>query len=326
MSADTRDVLQSTVERPGPAAGAAAVRGGRRAKRFVGASVSEVYAMVRAELGPDALILDQRSAGGKVEVLAGYDAGEGHSARTRERVVTRLRELGFSNAVVRRLPGGMGGVRDVEQALGRLIPCTPPPQPLCGRYRLLGPPGAGKTTALIKLMAARVLRYGRFGTLMVGTDRSRLAGCEQLASSAELLGVEYVECAPGSLSRTLDKCRHMQLVLIDAPGIRGAGVPEPVPEVQDLLTVPAMWQGAALARLRDALHGHPLRGVVLTHTDQAVSLAECANVLTEWQLPLWWTGHGGDLAAELEAADPATLGRVLLGEFDRSAVAAMFAQ
>ncbi|MFW6094013.1 MAG: hypothetical protein ACODAC_08575 [Pseudomonadota bacterium] len=318
MSADVREALDSAVTPQDGRAGA------RRARRFTAGSVAEAYAMVRSELGPEALILEQRSSAGRVEVLASVDAGGSDAPEVRERVVGRLRELGFANPVLGRLPAELRSLRDVEHGLGRLIPCTPPPEPLCGRFRLLGPPGAGKTTALIKLMAARVLRYGRLGTLLVGTDRSRLAGCEQLAASAELLGVEYLECAERELPEVLEKRRHMQLVLVDAAGMRGSTA-TPVAGLEDLLAVPAVWQGTALRRARSALQGHPLRGVLLTHTDQAVSLAECANVLAEWQLPLWWIGHGGDLAAELEAANPETLGRWLLGEFDRSAVAAMFA-
>ncbi|MEQ8861314.1 MAG: hypothetical protein RIC56_21930 [Pseudomonadales bacterium] len=307
-----------------PAGPSAAPKSGPR--RFVGSSIREVYARVRAELGADALILEQHSREGRIEVLAGTDAADSPARVDRDRIIARLREIGLGHAALSRLPPALHGCADVERAIGRLIACAPPPQPLCGRYRLLGPPGAGKTTALIKLAAARVLRYGRFGTLLVGTDRSRLAGCEQLATSAELLGIEYVECAERALSEVLDEWRHMQLVLIDAGGSRGDAPPPPVAGVSDLLTLPAVWQGAALRRLRRQFQDHPLEGLVVTQTDQAESLWECVNLLVEWSVPLCWIGQGSDLAAELDAPTDSTCLRALMTAFDRSALASIFAR
>lgn len=299
---------------------------GGKARRFVGTSLREVYAQVRAELGADALILEQHAANGRIEVIAGLDPGDSTMLLSRDRMVARLRELGLGPAALARLPAALRSPLDVERALSRAVPCAPPAVPLCGRFRFVGPPGAGKTTALIKLAASRVLRYGRYGTVLIGTDRSRLAGCEQLASSAELLGVEYVECAEQALPEVLEKWRHMQLVLVDAAGVRGDATSAPVADVQDVLVVPAVWQSAALRRLRERYLNHPLSGVIVSHADQAETLWECISLLVEWQLPVWWLGHGGDLSAELEPAYEATFARSLMTPFDRSALQTMFAK
>lgn len=295
-----------------------------RAQRFVGSSVRDVYAQVRAALGPDALILEQRSRDGRVEVLAGHDAADAGSLLPREHVLRGLKALGLGAAALAQLPATMRHPRDVEDALDAAIACAPPSQPLCGHFRFIGPPGAGKTTALIKLAASRVLRYGRRGTLLVATDHSRLAGCEQLASSAELLGVEYLECSERKLPEVLHEWRHMPLVLVDAAGVRGGHIAAPLRGVEDVLVVPAVWQGAGLGRLRQQLQFHPLSGLLLSHVDQAHTLLECAGLLVEWQLPVWWIGHGGDLAAELDAAEPGRFVRSFLTEFDRSSLEAIF--
>ncbi len=296
-----------------------------KARRFVGASVREVYAQVRAQLGPDALILEQRSQGGRVEVLAGLEVDEAPPRLPREMLLRGLRELGLGPRALAHLPATINSPRDVEMGLGQAIPCTPPPEPLCGTFRFIGPPGAGKTTALIKLAASRVLRYGPRGTLLIGTDRSRLAGGEQLASSAELLGVEYLECAPEQLTVVLRQSRHMQLVLIDSAGARGsdAAPAAATAGVDDVLVLPAVWHAGALARVLAQAVEQPPAGLVLTHVDQAHTLWECAGLLLEQQLPVWWVGHGGDLAVELERADQNFL-RSFLTEFDRSALTAMF--
>lgn len=298
-----------------------------KARRFVGASVREVYAQVRAELGPDALILEQRSQGGRVEVLAGLEVAEAPPRLARELLLRGLRELGLGARALAHLPATIQSPRDVELGLGKAIPCSPPPEPLCGTFRFIGPPGAGKTTALIKLAASRVLRYGPRGTLLIGTDRSRLAGCEQLASSAELLGVEYLECAAEDLPTVLRQWRHMQLVLIDTAGTRddesGAAAAAAAAGVDDVLVLPAVWHAGALRRLLERSADRPPAGLVLTHADQAHTLWECAGLLLELQLPVWWVGHSGDLAAELERADGNIL-RSFLTEFDRSSLTAMF--
>lgn len=307
-----------------PAGNDRADAGRQQPRRFSGTSVRDVYARVRAELGPDALILEQRNVDGRIEVLAGLEAAGAGMLRNRESIIRQLRELGLGQGLLSRLPSSLRSAADVERAIVAQIPCAPPTEPLCGRFRLVGPPGAGKTTALIKLAASRVLRYGRYGTLLVGTDRSRLAGCEQLASSAELLGIEYVECSEGALPSVLDKWRHMQLVLVDSAGVRSDTQAAPVPGIDDVLTLPAVWHPAALRRLRAQFAHHPLGGVLLTHTDQAETLLECVNLLVDWQLPLWWIGHHSDLAVELEPAVDASCAHGLMTPFDRSSLATIF--
>jgi len=337
MSVNARDLLErleaartgASAAEPGPAGSnaggdAAAATGGARPRRFVGSSMREVYGKVRAALGPDALILEQRAEDGRVEVVAALEAPPGTAGPGRSQIVARLREAGLGSALIARLPATLRRAEDVLSAIAASIPCAPPPQPLCGRFRLVGPPGAGKTTALIKLAANRVLRYGRFGTLLIGTDRSRLAGCEQLASSAELLGVDYVECAARALPEVLEKWRHMQLVLIDAAGVRGEAPAAPVAGVQDVLTVPAVWQTGALGRVYRRYQAQPLAGVALTHTDQAETLLEAVTLLCEWQLPLWWIGQGSDLAVELEPATRSAAATSLTTPFDRSSLASIF--
>lgn len=331
MSVNARDLLERLEAARADAAAANpgdAATGGARARpqRFVGSSMREVYAKVRAALGPDALILEQRTEDGRVEVVAALEAPPGTTGPSREQIVAKLRDAGLGSALLARLPSALRRADDVLRAIFAAVPCAPPPQPLCGRFRLVGPPGAGKTTALIKLAANRVLRYGRFGTVLIGTDRSRLAGCEQLASSAELLGIDYVECTEQALPEVLEKWRHMQLVLIDSAGPRGDVLPAPVAEVQDVLTVPAVWQTGALRRLYCQYQTQPLAGIALTHTDQAETLLEVVNLLCEWQLPLWWIGQGSDLAVELEPATESAAVTSLTTAFDRSSLASIFSR
>jgi len=193
-------------------------------------------------------------------------------------------------------------------------------QPLCGRLRLIGPPGAGKTTALIKLLTARVLRFGSAGALLLGTDRKRLAGGEQLAFAAELLEVPYQECSEAELPDLLSRSGHLQLVLVDSAGFdaRRGATAAPLQGLDDLLVLPAHWQVACLRRLAAATGARLPSGVVLTQTDQCAGAAELLNLLAEWRLPLWWLGNSPDLSAELQSPSGQRLLELLEGAFDQS--------
>jgi flagellar biosynthesis protein FlhF len=84
---------------------------------------------------------------------------------------------------------------------------------------LIGPPGAGKTSALVKLtvrlMQQRDRRIG-----WVNIDNQRITGVEELTVYAGILGVpsEVADSADG-LARAIERLSHCNLILIDTPGV-----------------------------------------------------------------------------------------------------------
>ena len=132
---------------------------------------------------------------------------------------------------------------------------------------------------IIKLMAERVLRQGPASGTLISTDSRRLAGCEQLALAAELLGVQFLETTPEDLSGVIADIDDQRLVLVDTAGISfgqaqtGAGVCE------DVLVIAATWQPGALRRIWMQLDKQRLNGLAISQIDQAETLGAVLSVV-----------------------------------------------
>jgi flagellar biosynthesis GTPase FlhF len=301
--------------------------GASRGQLFVGRTPREAIAQVRATLGRDAVILEQRQRNGQVEILASRDFPEPAPERPdagRRVLRERLLALGFEPAFADGLSAA-GSSREVPTLLAQSLRCAAPPSPLSGAYRFVGPPGAGKTTTIIKLLADRVLRYGNRGIVLVSTDDRRLAGCEQLALAGELLEVAYRECSEAELDGVLTEHRDKSLVLVDTAGISFGQGPARPAATADVLVMPAMWQPRALRRLHGQLGGQEFVGAALTHVDQIDLLGPVLSVLGEWGLPLLWISRGPELPDDLERATPELLVELALGGVDRLGMQTTFA-
>ncbi|MEQ8504253.1 MAG: GTPase [Rhodospirillales bacterium] len=86
------------------------------------------------------------------------------------------------------------------------------------RLILVGPPGAGKTLALVKL-AARALMAKRSVQLLT-TDLKRAGAVEQLTAFAKVMGQEvFITETADELAQFMARTPKRTLVLVDSPGI-----------------------------------------------------------------------------------------------------------
>lgn len=194
-------------------------------------------AMVRDELGPDALILANRAVDGGVELTAAQEhppsdppvptasaamswpshppapsvlpiiAGEIARSGT-------LRWHGVPSALANRLGRGDLATAVAAELDFDTLPCRPGDAPLL----LVGPPGAGKTLTIARL-ATRLKLSGQTA-LVITCDGRRAGAAEQLAAFTRLLGLTLIVAdTPRQLARALERRAGDEPVLIDMPGL-----------------------------------------------------------------------------------------------------------
>ncbi len=176
---------------------------------------------------------------------------------------------------------------------------------------LVGPPGSGKTTTLVKLAA----RYGvaaRRPTQILSTDCMRFAAADQLRSYAAILGVGFqsVETAH-ALSAALDEHRNKELILIDTPGLSEREMDEfttlaPMlsshPEIDVHLVAPASMDHTDLAR---ALRRHQIFGpakIIFSKLDETESPGMVIGQAIRCRLPVSYLTTGQQIPEDLEPA------------------------
>ncbi len=180
-----------------------------RLKLFRAPTAADAIARVRAELGPDALILNTRRVGDGVEITAALEPNEPQPAFAGD----ALRFHGVPESLAVRLCDG-----PLQKALAASLHFIPLPlqhgaQPLL----LAGPPGAGKTLTVARL-ATRLVMAG-VTPLVITADGKRAGATEQLAAFTRLLGLHLVVAShPVTLARAVADRADAAPILIDLPG------------------------------------------------------------------------------------------------------------
>jgi flagellar biosynthesis protein FlhF len=184
-----------------------------RLKLFLGKSVTEAMAQVRADLGPDALILSTRRTAEGVEVTAALDPPTQPEPPQPSPPPLTLEFHGIPTPILSRLQP-----RDLAGSLPNMLQFGPLPLSADGPPLLLaGPPGAGKTLSVARLATRLVLSGVK--PLIITADGRRAGAAEELAAYTRLLGLSLIVAStPANLSRALARRGEGMPVVIDTAG------------------------------------------------------------------------------------------------------------
>jgi flagellar biosynthesis protein FlhF len=202
-------------------------------------------------------------------------------------------------------------------------------QPVLGRgegrpriVALVGPPGCGKTTTLVKL----AVNYGlaaRRPVLLLSIDTYRVAAAEQLRSYSAILGVGFqlVETVAG-LAQTIEENRGKDLILLDTPGLAQAETANYFSLAQFLSTredidtqmvVSSSMKSADLSRVVDGFEVFRPQRLIFTKLDETGSFGPILNETVRTGKPLSFFTNGQRIPEDLETATKNRLAELILG-------------
>jgi len=263
-----------------------------RLRLFRAAGMGEAMALLRAELGTDAVILETRRVAGGVEVTAALDGRDDPVALPAddEPLVILpgpppLRSAALPPALAwHNLPAGLtsclaGNPATLAARLAEALRFAAMPDPVRQPVLLVGPPGAGKTLSCAKLATRGVLAGG--APLVITTDGARAGAPEQLAAFTRLLGLPLaIAPQPPVLTKALLRRGPGQAVLIDTAGCdpRDASAAAAIGDLAKaagallLVVLPAGLDADEAGELAEAFYALGARHLLPTRLDGAARL------------------------------------------------------
>jgi len=213
-------------------------------KRFQAATLDEALALVRADCGDEALLVETRQTSKGVLVVAARQDQAALPPPRAERQWSSMawtrgfaplaelaQEFGLSprilKAVEKALVGtkvelGRPGAPALPGLAARVLKALIPTHDLESNghrvHALVGPTGVGKTTTLAKLAAQAVRDRGE-DIAIITIDTYRVAAVEQLRAFADILQVPFeVAFTPTDLRRAVQQHRGADRIFIDTTG------------------------------------------------------------------------------------------------------------
>ncbi|MEO8128037.1 MAG: hypothetical protein ABJF23_26155 [Bryobacteraceae bacterium] len=189
---------------------------------------------------------------------------------------------------------------------------------------VIGPPGAGKTTSLVKLAVAYGLAARR-PTQLLTFDLERIAAADQLHTFAAILGVGFqtLEMTPNSLSMALDEHRNKDLILIDTPGYGPkemenattmAAIFSKCADIDIHLVLSAAMKPADLSAVVDRFQIFQPHKLLFTRLDETQTFGSILNETSRTGKPVSFLCGGQQIPDDLEAATEQRVADLLIGE------------
>ena len=186
----------------------------------------------------------------------------------------------------------------------------------------VGPPGAGKTSALVKLAVQQGVGAQR-SVQVLTADTYRIAAADELRSYAAILniGCQVVE-TPAALSQALLEFHTKDLILLDTPGLCRSES-EALDDIQKLLAaqpgidvhlvLPASMRSADLGRASEQYRVLQPRKLLFTRMDETETLGAILSLSIRTGKPVSFLSRGQRIPEDIEEASREILLDGLLG-------------
>lgn len=175
----------------------------------------------------------------------------------------------------------------------------------------VGPPGAGKTTTIVKL-AVKLGLQRRIPVQLLSLDTMRVGGCEQLAEYARIIGVDFRALySTASLDEVLRECAGKKLILIDTPGYAPAEMEEAEenayflsrhPEIEVQLVLPASLRASAFDKFSERFSVFGPTKLLFTHLDEVETFGPLLEHAMKTKLPVSFLTDGQTIPSDIQEA------------------------
>ena len=186
---------------------------------------------------------------------------------------------------------------------------------------LVGPPGCGKTTSLIKL-AIREGMLMQIPTTLLSLDRDRIAAMQQMESYASILGLEFRQMdSVNALNAFLEKQNNKSLVLVDTNGISSSDLDEgrelseflqSHPNVDTHLVLPANLRDSDLSRIIDRFEILSPKKLLFTMIDETEAYGVLIRESSRTGKPISFLSKGRQIPEDIERATHEGIARLVL--------------
>lgn len=310
-----------------------------RLKSFSAPSMAEAMALLRHELGDDAIIVStQRANGGKgVRITAALEVHDAEEAigdlfadsgsRAADLVRDALLEHGLPQRLVERLSNAARSTELTDPTLACAaaleagftfapLPEQAAPHP----FMLIGPPGVGKTVTVAKLATRAVIRGRQVG--VITADYQRAGALEQLAAFTRILRIDLGSVrSPEALQREIERLApSTDIMFIDSPGLNPFKQGDmdflkelaEAAEVEPILVMAAGGDAAEAAEMAESFSAVGATRLFATRLDMTRRLGAIMSAADAAQLMLCDASSTSRVANGISPLSPVALARLIL--------------